>query len=144
MLVLPRSSVQRPRTVPVENVHGRNRAGDALRSSPNLNGQLTAALNRPIDSIFCSALDTSAATCVQSATAARFPYEVVAGAAMLARMLEVPSARYSNQYSVEMPTGLTVPERCALVAVTWLGGLRTRSGFTSNPKTWTLSVTSGP
>ena len=56
------------------------------RGSPDLLGQLAAAVRRPVDTVVLNLLDAEPATCLNAAAAANFPAEVVAGAQVVARL----------------------------------------------------------
>jgi electron transport complex protein RnfC len=54
------------------------------RTSPDLVGQLHAAMRRPVDTIVCSLLDVDSTVCLNAALGARAPWQLTAGVALLA------------------------------------------------------------
>jgi electron transport complex protein RnfC len=59
---------------------------------PQLHEQLRQALNRPIDTVLCCALDLESSLPFSSMLATRFATEMVVGTAMLSQLLGAPSA----------------------------------------------------
>jgi electron transport complex protein RnfC len=59
------------------------------RTSPDLFSQLSQVLRRPIDTAVCSVLDVDPAACLNSTLASRFPIELAAGTAILAKLARV-------------------------------------------------------
>jgi electron transport complex protein RnfC len=57
-------------------------------TSPDLLGQLNAALRRPIDSVICNLLDVDPTVPLNAALAANYPQELLAGLALLSRVTE--------------------------------------------------------
>ncbi|HVT90394.1 MAG TPA: 4Fe-4S dicluster domain-containing protein [Tepidisphaeraceae bacterium] len=66
-----------------------NRCGVIVnrRNSPDLLGQLTQAMRRPMDTVLCGILDSDAGACLNSALAAKFPLELTAGALLVGRLV---------------------------------------------------------
>jgi electron transport complex protein RnfC len=65
-----------------------NRGGLVVdrHNSPDLVGQMTQGLRRPIDTVLCSVLDVDPHACLNSALAARFPLELAAGVIVIGRL----------------------------------------------------------
>lgn len=56
------------------------------RNSPDLAGQLSQSLKRPIDTVLCGVLDVDPAACLNSALASHYPIELAAGMLVLRRI----------------------------------------------------------